>query len=200
MHRPPPFQHYALASYKQKYEPLQRSKTPVVTEISSCPVPQEKDGSQVDILCEFDEKVKKHVKLDAPDQGNLAVGRFEKIKIQVTHFFDSLSKLGRAENSKNPPSVIAGIAAAIACAFFSYDMMQPVHSCFTNVVSDLFRSNVDDVARTAFSGLCILSATLRATIPVVRQFATDSHDPGATLFFTGALFVLSCVYAGRFQE
>jgi hypothetical protein len=73
--------------------------------------------------------------------------------------------------------------------------MQSVHSFLANAASDLFKSNVDEVARTAFSGLCVLSAALRATIPVMRQFAMDSHDPGATLFFTGALFVLSCVYA-----
>jgi hypothetical protein len=192
-----PFKCYALSSSSanQKYKPLQRGETPVVTKTSSCPVSQEKDGKQVDILCEFDEKVKKHVELDALGEGNIAVGRFEKIKLQVTYFFDSLSKLGRADNSKNPPSVIAGIAAAIAYAFFSCDEMQSVHSFLANAASDLFKSNVDEVARTAFSGLCVLSAALRATIPVMRQFAMDSHDPGATLFFTGALFVLSCVYA-----
>jgi hypothetical protein len=160
---------------KQEYDPPPRAKTPMT---------QEEDGQKENILAKLDEKVNKYIKVAELQKSPAEVSSFEKIKIQVTWFFGLLSEMGREENSKNKASVVAGTTTAVA-----------VHSCFTNNVSDIFKSNVNDVVRTAFSGLCILSAALRATIPVMRQLATDSHDPIATTIFTGALFVLSCVYA-----
>jgi hypothetical protein len=202
--------HVGSCLAKEQYVPPPRNETPEVNALPRCPVTEEKDGQEQNILSKFDEDVKKHAKLDTAalaelEKNKIAVGLFEKIKNQVTGFFDSLSELGRANDSpKNKFSVIAGTATTIAFWHIKNSpifkdvvktAMQSFHSCFTSVASVLFESNVDEVARTAFSGLCILSAALRATIPVMRQLATDSHDATAILVFTAAAFVLSCVYA-----
>jgi hypothetical protein len=165
-----------------------------------CPVVAVGESSvEMNILDDFESRASKQLGVDDPAKIDAKPELFEKMKTGLNDFFVFLSKFGKAKNDTSPPSILAGMVCGfvVTATVFVPTALQAigpsVHRIF-NGAAALFDSNTDDAARMLFSGLCVVSAGLRAVNPVLNEVASDIHDPTAKIIFTTAQVVLSSIY------
>lgn len=120
-------------------------------------------------------------------------GFFDSVKTCYQNFFDGLSALGKDEKNPDSTSIVAGMATAIAGASL-FTMLVPILNTVCSKFASVFNSSTDEVARTIFSGLCIVSTGIRAAIPIAVEGARFSNNLRELLIFSIATVVMASVY------
>jgi hypothetical protein len=120
-------------------------------------------------------------------------GIFDGVQTCFEKFFDGLSALGRDEKSPESTSIVAGMATAIAGASL-FTMLVPTLHTVCSKFASVFNSSTDEVARTVFSGLCIVSSGIRAALPISAEMARRANNQEEVLIFSIATVVMASVY------
>lgn len=120
-------------------------------------------------------------------------GFFDSVKTCYQNFFDGLSALGSDEKNPESTSIVAGMATAIAGASL-FTMLLPTLNTVCSKFASVFNSSTDEVARTIFSGLCIISTGIRAAIPIAAEMASRAKNQEEIVIFSIATVVMASVY------
>lgn len=120
-------------------------------------------------------------------------GFFDSVKICYQNFLDGLSALGRDEKNPESTSIVAGMSTAIAGASF-FTMLLPTLNTVCSKFASVFNSSTDEVVRTIFSGLCIVSSGIRAALPIAMEMARRATNHEEVFIFSIATVVMASVY------
>jgi len=120
-------------------------------------------------------------------------GFFDGVKACYQNFSDDLSALGRDEKSHGSTSIVAGMATAIGNASL-FTMLVPTLNTVCAKFATVFNSTTDEVARTIFSGLCIVSSGIRAALPIAAEMARRATNQEEVFIFSIATAVMASVY------
>lgn len=118
---------------------------------------------------------------------------FDSVKTCYQNFLDGLSALGRDEKNPESTSIVAGMANAIAGASF-FTMLVPTLNTVCSKFASVFNSSTDEVVRTTFSGLCIVSSGIRAALPIATEMARRAKNHEEVCIFSIATVVMASVY------
>ncbi|MFL6716939.1 MAG: hypothetical protein ACJ8G3_11320, partial [Burkholderiaceae bacterium] len=120
-------------------------------------------------------------------------GTFDRISAFFQNFSNELSALGRDEKSPEPASIVSGMAIAVAEANL-FTVLVPTLNTVCAKFASVFNSTTDEVARTIFSGLCIVSSGIRAALPIAAETARRATNPEEVFIFSIATLVMASVY------
>lgn len=126
---------------------------------------------------------------------------FDTVKKSFRSFFDSLASCGNAKNSKSSPDVVTGVGNALQmlspAATTGMSVAKMLASSFETLcarIADAFNSSPDEVARTIFSGFCIVSAGIRSALPMLAEMARQAKNPEEIFIVSIASAVMASVY------
>jgi len=120
-------------------------------------------------------------------------GFFDSVKTCYQNFFNDLSALGSDDKNPESTSIVAGMATALAGASL-FTMLVPILNTVCRKFASVFNSSTDEVARTIFSGLCIVSTGIRAAIPIAVEGARYSNNFFQLSVFAIITVVMASVY------
>lgn len=126
---------------------------------------------------------------------------FDAVQKSFRNFFDSLARCGNDEESKSSLDVITGVGNASrefrSVSTAGMTAVRVLTSSFTILCASLaasFESSADEVARTVFSGFCIISAGIRSALPLLAEMAREAKHPEEIFIVSVASAVMASVH------
>ena len=147
--------------------------------------------------CKFNQKCEKH----GIDLANVKEGFFDTVQKSFKDFFDNLAGFGNNKKTKFSLDVITGVGSALEifdpAAIAGVSVARMLATSFEIMCARLaiaFDSSADEVARTVFSGFCIVSAGIRSALPLLAEMAQEAKNPEEIFIVSVASAVMASVY------
>lgn len=121
-------------------------------------------------------------------------GIFDKVQSSFRNFFDGLSNFGTANHGSFAPSVAAGMANIVGGVAPGTSIGIGIVRTICAQLASIFESSSEEVARTIFSGVCIVSTAIRTSLPIALEMAKAAKNHEEIFIFSVAAAVMASVY------
>jgi hypothetical protein len=121
-------------------------------------------------------------------------GIFDKVQSSFRDFFDGLTSFGTENHGNSVPSVAAGMVNIVGGVAPGIRTGIGIVRAICAQLASIFQSTSEEIARTVFSGICIVSTAIRTALPIAMEMAKAAQNKEEIFIFSVAAAVMASVY------